>query len=70
LGGRLTTGLLANLKLPHFSTNGNPIKYLQMAKESRKTVYRSAKTGEFVTPRFAKKHPATTEKEKVRVKGR
>ncbi len=26
--------------------------------------YRSAKTGQFVTPKFAKTHPATTVKEK------
>ena len=26
-------------------------------------VYRNAKTGEFTTPQYAKKHPATTERE-------
>lgn len=35
-----------------------------------KTICRSSKTGEFVTEDYAKKHPATTEKEKVRIKKR
>jgi hypothetical protein len=30
-----------------------------------KTVFRSSKTGLFVTEAFAKKHPATTEREHV-----
>ena len=30
------------------------------------TVARSSKTGEFVTKEFAKKHPATTEVERVK----
>ncbi len=36
-----------------------------MAKKSSTTitVNRSAKTGEFVTPKYAKRHPATTETE-------
>lgn len=31
---------------------------------SKKTDYRSAKTGEFVTEQYAKKHPDTTVKER------
>jgi hypothetical protein len=34
---------------------------------SKRRVSRSAKTGRFVTPEYAKKHPATTENEHVRV---
>lgn len=34
---------------------------------TRKTVYRSAVTGKFVTERFADGHPRTTEKEHVYV---
>jgi hypothetical protein len=38
-----------------------------MAKaSSRKTVYRSSTSGKFVKESYAKKHPATTEKERVR----
>ena len=38
-----------------------------MAKSKGKaTVHRSSKTGRFVTERHAKKHPHTTETEKVR----
>jgi hypothetical protein len=37
-----------------------------MAKATRKTVHRSSKTGRFVKESYAKKHPSTTEKEKVR----
>jgi hypothetical protein len=37
-----------------------------MAKAKRKTVYRSSKTGKFVTKKYAEKHPNTTEKERVR----
>jgi hypothetical protein len=36
-----------------------------VTKTKKKTVYRSSKTGEFVPEKYAKKHPATTEKEKV-----
>lgn len=31
-----------------------------------KTIYRSSKTGQIVTEKFAKSHPATTEKERVK----
>jgi len=34
---------------------------------TRKTVYRSSKSGEFVTEKYADKHPATAEKEHVYV---
>lgn len=34
---------------------------------TRKTVYRSSKSGEFVTEKFANTHKATTEKEHVYV---
>lgn len=33
----------------------------------RKTVYRDAKDGQFVTENYADKHPSTTEKERVRI---
>ena len=36
---------------------------------ARKVINRSAKTGRFVTPEYAKRHPATTEREHVTVKG-
>jgi len=32
-----------------------------------KTIYRSSVTGRFIPKRYAKKHPRTTEKERVRV---
>jgi hypothetical protein len=32
-----------------------------------KTIYRSSKTGRIVTEKYAKSHPNTTEKEKVRI---
>jgi len=32
-----------------------------------KKINRSAKTGQFVTPEYAKTHPATTETERVKV---
>ena len=35
-------------------------------KPQRKTVHRDSKTGEFVTEKYAQKHPNTTEKERVR----
>lgn len=38
-----------------------------MAKEKRKTVFRSSETGKFIKPGYAKKHPKTTEKERVRI---
>jgi hypothetical protein len=34
----------------------------------RKTVYRDSKNGQFIPKRVAKRRPATTEKERVRVK--
>lgn len=34
---------------------------------TKKIVYRSSKSGEFVTERYADKHPATTEREHVYV---
>lgn len=37
-----------------------------MAKAAKKTVHRSSKTGRFVKESYAKKHPNTTEKEKVK----
>lgn len=39
-----------------------------MAKKSRIKIARSAKTGKFVTKKFAKKHPSTTVVETVIVK--
>lgn len=39
-----------------------------MAKAKIKNVYRSAVTGRFVTKKFTKSHPKTTEKEMVRIK--
>jgi hypothetical protein len=41
-----------------------------MANEQKRVIYRSSKTGEFVKQQFAKNHPNTTEREKVRVKGK
>jgi hypothetical protein len=32
----------------------------------KKTVHRSSETGKFVTPKYAEKHPSTTEKERVK----
>lgn len=34
--------------------------------EPKKTVYRDSKDGQFVKKEYAEKHPATTEKERVR----
>jgi hypothetical protein len=34
---------------------------------SKRTIYRSSETGRIVKPSFAKTHPRTTEKERVRV---
>lgn len=39
-----------------------------MAKTKTVTVHRSSKTGRFVKEDFAKKHPNTTEKERIRRK--
>ena len=33
--------------------------------EPKKTIYRDSKTGEITTEEYAKKHPDTTEKERV-----
>jgi hypothetical protein len=33
-----------------------------------KTIYRSSETGRIITKQDAKKHPSTTEKEKVKTK--
>ena len=38
-----------------------------MGKETKKTIYRSSKTGRLVTKKYAESHPDTTEKERVRV---
>jgi hypothetical protein len=35
-------------------------------KTNNKIVYRNSKDGKFVKPGFAKKHPSTTEKEKIK----
>ena len=32
-----------------------------------KDIHRSSKTGKFVKPNYAKNHPSTTEKEKVKI---
>ena len=37
-----------------------------MVQVKHKIVFRDSKTGEFTTQKFSKKHPATTEKERVR----
>lgn len=39
-------------------------------KKNSHTGHRSSKTGEFVTASFAKKHPATTQKEAIPNPGR
>ena len=39
-----------------------------MTKKKTVTIYRSAKTGRLVTKKYAKSHPATTEKEHRPVK--
>lgn len=33
--------------------------------EPKKTIYRDSRTGQITTERYADKHPATTEKERV-----
>ena len=38
-----------------------------VSKEATRKVARSAKTGEFVTRKFAKEHPSTTEVETVKI---
>lgn len=35
------------------------------SKQPRKTVYRDSGSGQFVTERFAERHPKTTERERV-----
>jgi hypothetical protein len=37
-----------------------------MGKSKSRSIYRSAKTGKFVTKKFAQKHKATTVKETVK----
>ena len=37
-----------------------------MSNEPKKTVHRSSSSGRFVTPDYAKSHPKTTERERVR----
>lgn len=37
-----------------------------MKKPKKRTVQRSSKTGQFVTKKFAARHPATTETQRVR----
>ena len=36
------------------------------AKPQRRTIHRSSETGKFVKEKYAKEHPRTTEKERVR----
>jgi hypothetical protein len=38
-----------------------------MAKETKKTVYRDSKDGQFIPKKEAERRPSTTEKERVRV---
>lgn len=38
-----------------------------MSKEKTKIIYRNSKNGQITTENFAKKHPSTTEKEKVKI---
>jgi len=45
-----------------------PKKAAPPKKEATRKVARSAKTGEFVTKKFAKEHPRTTEVETVKIK--
>lgn len=49
------------------ATKKKPRRKLNMVLPKKKTKfkYRSSKTGRFVTEAFAKRHPATTEKEKI-----
>lgn len=37
------------------------------SKPKAKTIYRNSKTGEITTKKYAEQHPATTEKERVRI---
>ena len=46
-----------------------PMQSVPSREETRK-VARSAKTGEFVTKKFAKEHPSTTEVETVTIASR
>ena len=41
-----------------------------MASKNSHTGHRSSKTGQFVTARYAKSHPATTQKESIPNPGR
>jgi hypothetical protein len=47
----------------HGGPNGKEVGLMT----TRKTVYRSAESGEFVTKKYADDHPRTTEKERVYV---
>ena len=38
---------------------------MSTSKEPRKTVYRDSGSGQFVTERFADRHPKTTERQRV-----
>jgi hypothetical protein len=38
-----------------------------MTKEKRRTIFRKSNNGQLTTEEYAKKHPNTTEKERVRV---
>ncbi len=46
-----------------------PMQFVRPKAETRK-VARSAKTGEFVTKKYAKDHPSTTEVETVTIESR
>jgi len=45
-----------------------PNQKRELTKPKRRTIHRSSETGRFVPERYAKKHPSTTEKERVRTK--
>ena len=42
---------------------------MPMKKDTKKTIHRSSKTGQIVTEEFAETHPATTQKEEVKIGG-
>ena len=44
-----------------------PVEAIVASKDTKKVVYRSAVSGEFVTQNYAESHPRTTEREHVRV---
>lgn len=37
-----------------------------MKKPAKRSVHRSSRSGQFVSEKFARRHPATTEKQRVR----